>query len=205
MIFRHLLKKSHWAWSEKEINALGYEPFIQPKDEIGSFVFHENHLSKIPIDNKSLDAVLFNHSLAHVFDLAEVSNWVCAKLKKRGWIIIRTPNPSSFQNKIFRSRWQGRDVERMLYWFSPLSLQNHWKKYNCSIKKIDYTFQWLHPPTLTLSLFPKLDPLASWNHAPPFLKPLLWSIVTLMSAPFAKWESFFNRSSVYTAYLQYEI
>ena len=64
------------------------------------------------------DAVLFNHSLEHVYDPISTMQEVRRILKPGGLVYIIIPNAGSFEARVFGKWWVGWDVPRHLFHFN---------------------------------------------------------------------------------------
>ena len=69
------------------------------------------------------DCITMWHTLEHMQDISTMVSQIYRILKPGGILIIVVPNNSSFQSKIFKSKWLHLDVPRHLYHLDVSSLQ----------------------------------------------------------------------------------
>lgn len=93
-------------------------------------------LDKYP-DNY-FDAIRLYHVIEHLDDPSFCLSLIRKKLKKRGELIMGTPNMESWVSKIFKSCWYNLDSPRHLFVFSPLTLRKLTEKNGFSVKKIEF-------------------------------------------------------------------
>ncbi len=70
----------------------------------------------------SFDFITMFHVLEHLTDPAGALAYAGGLLKPGGSLILQVPNVSSFQSRLFRTRWYGLDVPRHIINFAPRSL-----------------------------------------------------------------------------------
>jgi len=70
----------------------------------------------------SFNAITMNHVLEHFVDPVEELRTCKTLLKKRGKLVIATPNAKSLGQKIFGADWRGYDIPRHMFIFSQDSL-----------------------------------------------------------------------------------
>ncbi len=73
--------------------------------------------------SEAFDAVILNHVLEHVPDVAQTLREVRRVLKNRGWLLVRVPNSSSFDAKVFGRDWFAWEIPRHLSHFEPQTLR----------------------------------------------------------------------------------
>ena len=93
-------------------------------------------LAKYP-DNY-FDAVRLYHVIEHLDDPALCLRLIRKKLKRKGELIIGTPNMESIVSKLFKSHWYNLDSPRHFFLFSPATLAQLVEKEGFRIKKIEF-------------------------------------------------------------------
>lgn len=151
------------------------------------------------------DMVVAYNVLEHLHRPAEVIREVKRVLKKDGFFVVQIPNVDSLQFRFFKKRWSAFDVPRDLYYFNLETVSLLFQKEGMKPEHVDYSNNWMHPPTLVLTLFPFLDPRRIWkggNRIKNMAKRLTWAFFTLILSPFCVLENFLKRSAVFTLYLK---
>lgn len=150
------------------------------------------------------DLVTLYNVLEHTHDPSRVCTEIHRILKDDGFLIIQVPNKDSLQYKLFRSRWAAFDVPRDLYYFGTETLKSLLGRVGFTVTKMDHFMNWWHPPTLVISLFPKLDPLMAWRKenrgGSPFFQRLAWGLATLMAGPVTQFENWIGKGAIITSY-----
>jgi SAM-dependent methyltransferase len=150
------------------------------------------------------DVITLYHVLEHTHDPSGVCREICRVLKEDGHLVIQVPNPDSWQYRIFRERWAAFDVPRDLYYFNPKTLKALLEKAGLDVVKIDHFMNWWHPPTLVISLFPRLDPQKAWEKEgvgrTTLLDRILWILCTVTAGPLTQLESLMGRGAIVTYY-----
>lgn len=140
------------------------------------------------LPDRFFDLVTLYNVLEHTHDPSRVCNEIHRILKDDGFLIIQVPNKDSLQYKLFRNRWAAFDVPRDLYYFGAETLKSLLGRVGFTVTKMDHFMNWWHPPTLVISLFPKLDPLMAWRKkgkgGTPFFQRIAWGLATLVAGPF---------------------
>jgi SAM-dependent methyltransferase len=80
-------------------------------------------LSSVELDGVVVDAVIFQHSLEHVFDPAVDMERVVRLLSPGGRVLISVPNYGSPQRRLFGGYWFNLDVPRHRYHYTAKSLE----------------------------------------------------------------------------------
>lgn len=93
-------------------------------------------LAKYP-DNY-FDAIRLYHVIEHLDDPALCLRLIRKKLKKKGELIMGTPNMESTISKLFKSYWYNLDSPRHFFLFSPNTLGQLVEKEGFIIKKIEF-------------------------------------------------------------------
>lgn len=152
------------------------------------------------------DIITLHNVIEHVPNPQDIIKECYRILKKNGFLVMQTPNINCFQFKFLKNRWTVIDPPRHLYYFSDLILKKELEKNKFKVTKIDYFFNWWHPPTIVISLFPNLDPQMSWleekNKGNPVLKRLFWIFWTLTLPVFTFFESLFKKGAIITFYAE---
>jgi SAM-dependent methyltransferase len=150
------------------------------------------------------DIVTLYNVLEHTHDPIKVCQEVQRILKEDGFLIVQVPDKNSLQYKLFKKRWAAFDVPRDLYYFGIETLISMLEKVGLTVSKVDHFMNWWHPPTLVISLFPKLDPQRAWRKESGGGNPLFqrgaWTLCTLLAAPFTKLESWIGNGAIVTFY-----
>ncbi|HMP31478.1 MAG TPA: class I SAM-dependent methyltransferase [Saprospiraceae bacterium] len=79
------------------------------------------------------DVISLWHVLEHLHDLDGYLSKIKQILDPNGILIIAVPNPTCYEAKNYREYWDGYDVPRHLYHFSPTSIDFLASKYNFTI------------------------------------------------------------------------
>lgn len=168
----------------------------------------EGDLFSAHFQDKFFDLITLYHVLEHTHDPMKVCQELHRILKRGGFLIIEVPNKDCFQFKFFRGRWAAFDVPRHLYYFGIQTLRSLLERVGFKIVKIDHFMNWLHPPTLVLSLFPSLDPQRAWGEEEkgrnPVFQRMAWIVSTFLSIPFTQFESWMGRGAIVTFYAMKE-
>ncbi|MHC4544009.1 MAG: class I SAM-dependent methyltransferase [Planctomycetota bacterium] len=150
------------------------------------------------------DIITLNNVLEHTHNPQKITGELYRILKEDGIVAIQVPNIDCIQFKLFKKRWAAVDVPRDMYYFNVRLLKKILTKENFVITNVDHFNNWWHPPTIVISLFPKLDPQRAWaeeeKRGNPVLKRLLWIFWTLVLPPFTFFESLIKRGAIVTVY-----
>lgn len=173
------------------------------KDFFGLNVIKKDLLeANLPDD--FFDIITMYNVIEHVPNPGDIIKESYRILKKNGFLVIQTPNISCLQFIFLKNKWTVIDPPRHLYYFSDLILKKELEKNKFKITKIDHFFNWWHPPTIVISLFPSLDPQISWlqekNRGNPIVKRLCWIFWTLTLPIITFFESFFKKGAIITIY-----
>jgi ubiquinone/menaquinone biosynthesis C-methylase UbiE len=93
-------------------------------------------LAKYP-DNY-FDAIRLYHVIEHLGDPGLCLRLIRKKLKRKGELIMGTPNMESIVSKLFKSHWYNLDSPRHFFLFSPGTLGQLVEKEGFRIKKIEF-------------------------------------------------------------------
>jgi SAM-dependent methyltransferase len=150
------------------------------------------------------DLVMLYNVLEHTHNPTAICEEVRRILRENGFLIIQVPNKDSLQSKIFGKRWAAFDVPRDLYYFNIKTLRDLLEKIGYRVFKADDFMNWWHPPTLVISLFPKLDPQKAWGResqgGSSVFQRVAWGLSTLLAGPFTQLESLLRRGAIVTHY-----
>ncbi|MBI2430654.1 MAG: class I SAM-dependent methyltransferase [Candidatus Levybacteria bacterium] len=84
------------------------------------------------------DAIRLYHVIEHLDDPALCLRLIRKKLKRKGELIMGTPNMESMISKLFKSYWYNLDSPRHFFLFSPATLGKLVEKEGFRIKKIEF-------------------------------------------------------------------
>lgn len=130
----------------KEANEAGYEAMGIEISEVavstgrrrlrvnilcGDFITH-------PFDDRSFDVVTLWHTFEHLADPRTALEKIRTVLRPQGLLVIGVPNLSSFQARLFKSRWYHLDVPRHLFHYSPVSLVRLVEEHGFCVSRIDH-------------------------------------------------------------------
>jgi SAM-dependent methyltransferase len=165
---------------------------------------HKGDLLSAHFPDRFFDTVTLYHVLEHTPDPLEVCREIHRILREDGLVVVQVPNKESLQQKIFGKRWAAFDLPRDLYYFGVGTLNALLGKAGFRILKMDHFMNWIHPPTLVLSLFPELDPQKSWEREARGRNTILhraaWGLCTVMASPVTQLESALKRGAIVTCY-----
>ncbi len=165
----------------------------------------EGDLFRANYPDDFFNIVTLYNVLEHVHRPVELLWEIKRILKNRGFLVIGVPNTDSLQFKIFKQRWAAFDVPRDIYYFSSGLLEKILRLVGFEVVGINHFFHWFHPPTLTLTLLPGLDPQLNWKKESSgvlsIASRISWTLLTFMVIPFFTFfESIIKKSALITAY-----
>lgn len=108
--FLQLLKEKGWNCDGVEINPQ-MAKYARERFELAVFT---GTLENALFPSNSFDVVTLWDVLEHVNNPREILGEIRRVLRPGGWLIIRVPNPTSFEARIFGSYWAGWDTPRHL-------------------------------------------------------------------------------------------
>lgn len=108
------MKKAGWEVAGTEINS---------NLELTNGLIIKEHLEDFS-NCLPFDCITMWHTLEHMRDINSTLGQINNILKPNGKLIIAVPNSSSFQAKIFRSKWLHLDVPRHLFHFNIAALHS---------------------------------------------------------------------------------
>lgn len=85
------------------------------------------------IKSESVEVISLWHSLEKVSDLETLFNELKRILKPNGLIIIAASNPTSFDATYFKEHWEGYNVPRNMYHFSPKDMDTLFRKHEMKV------------------------------------------------------------------------
>jgi 2-polyprenyl-3-methyl-5-hydroxy-6-metoxy-1,4-benzoquinol methylase len=85
------------------------------------------------VSDTSYNIITLWHVLEHLHNIHGYLNKIKNILEKDGVLMIAVPNPECFEAEYYREYWDGYDVPRHLYHFSPLTLEFIASQYNFKI------------------------------------------------------------------------
>jgi len=109
---------------ENNIQAEG----IEPDEHARSVAKNINKLDVFSLEdmntitNDKYDVITLWHVLEHVYNLHEQIDYFHKWLKPNGKLIIAVPNIESYDAKKYQQHWDGLDVPRHIYHFSPKNI-----------------------------------------------------------------------------------
>ena len=77
------------------------------------------------------------HVMEHLYDLEKVINRLDELLEDDGHLVVALPNYKALEVSVYKKYWNGWDVPRHLWHFSPESLTQLFKKHNFKLKKMN--------------------------------------------------------------------
>lgn len=77
-----------------------------------------------PIPHKTMDLVILQHVIEHVFNPVEIMHKIYGSLKTGGKVIGELPNFDSWDASIFGKYWGGGHAPRHIWFFTPTTLKN---------------------------------------------------------------------------------
>lgn len=97
---------------------------------------HRGTLADHPWQEKTFEAITFQHSLEHVVDPVEALEQARRLLAPGGVMAIAVPNWSSWQRRLFRNRWFVLDLPRHQQHFSPRALTHLAGKLGLEVEEV---------------------------------------------------------------------
>lgn len=147
----------------------------------------------------SFDTISFFHLLEHVLDPLAFLRKVHTALKPGGKILMRVPNRSSWQARIFGKAWKGWEQPRHLTMWNPECLRLALSE--AGFAKVQLSTWALRdgPPCLSSSLFPSGEPTWQQIHKKPSaLKTVVYLGVTWACTPLELLSVLFGAGSMIT-------
>ncbi len=86
--------------------------------------------------NEKFDLISLWHVMEHLYDLDNVVKRLDELLNPKGHLIIALPNYNALEVKIYKKFWNGWDVPRHLWHFSPESLTNLFNRHDFEISQM---------------------------------------------------------------------
>lgn len=129
-----LLKNLGWETYGLDIDSRSVE--IARERGIHTRLGTYKELSEYP--DHYFDAIRLYHVIEHIDDPSLCLSLIHKKLKKRGELLIGTPNVESVIAGLFKQYWYNLDTPRHLFLFSPETLGRLLKKNNFYIKKVEF-------------------------------------------------------------------
>ena len=129
-----LLKGLGWETHGIEIDSRSVE--IARERGIHTRLGTYKELSEYP--DHYFDAIRLYHVIEHIDDPSLCLSLIHKKLKKRGELLIGTPNVESVIAGLFKQYWYNLDTPRHLFLFSPQTLGKLLNKNNFILKKVEF-------------------------------------------------------------------
>lgn len=114
---------------------------IEPAAEVRKQALVQYNLQSFPVEalstlNKKYDVITLWHVLEHIHDLHNMINILKNLLEDNGKLVIAVPNYTCLDATIYKNYWDGYDVPRHLYHFSPQAMQQLMQQHQLNIEKI---------------------------------------------------------------------
>ena len=122
--FIHTMNSLGWEFEGVEISPLA----VNVCREAGLKVFHGD-IEAASFEDNTFDLVSARHVIEHVPNPKHFVGEIARILKKRGRLVIRTPNNQALGRKWFGTYWYANDVPRHLVLFRPANLRMLTKRY----------------------------------------------------------------------------
>ncbi len=155
----------------KQARAAGFEAWgLESADRAVEIARREGNRWILAGDETSLDVddeadrydvVTLFHVLEHVTDPFKYLRKLQKLLGKPGHLVVQVPNRSSWQARLFGSRWYGLDCPRHLCNFSAYSLLYLLGRAGFRIQRTRHFSLRDNAPAMVASLFPGLEPVSS--------------------------------------------
>lgn len=100
-----------------------------------SSTIYQGMLESVDFGTKKFDAILSFHVLEHVPNPLEHLQYVSTIVKPDGYLILATPNSSSWDRRIFKKRWTGYTITHINL-FSRCSIELCFKKAGWRITQV---------------------------------------------------------------------
>lgn len=126
-VFMDLFKFAKWNTSGVSLKQLQETNPINNTDEEGS----SGGLKEIA--SESIEVISLWHSLEKVTDIDSLLNELKRVLKPNGLIIIAASNPTSFDADYYKEFWDGYNVPRNVYHFSPRDMDALFRKHEMKV------------------------------------------------------------------------
>lgn len=104
------------------------------------------------------DALTLFHLLEHVTDPHALLSKCRKALRQGGKLLIRIPNPRSWQAKLFGKRWKGWELPRHVVLFHPHLIRNLLHEHGFTVRKLSTWSLRDGPPAAASSLYPDGEP-----------------------------------------------
>ncbi len=159
-------------------------------------------LEKARFKPESFDAVTMWHVIEHVLDSYAVVKEARRVLKRRGVLVVGTPNFDSIQSTLFGKNWAHLDVPRHLHFFTSASLRKMLEENGFHVvRESTYSREhgaWGFARSLlnALGFGRGASELVSGRGAKSFSWRLPKALLMAFSEVFARAEAFFGRGAV---------
>lgn len=97
---------------------------------------YQGDFEAVDIPNNSVDVIIMNHLLEHVYNPKDTLNKAYEVLKPGGTILGQLPNIDSWDAALFGKYWGGGHAPRHIYHFTPITLDRCLKETGFSDIKI---------------------------------------------------------------------
>lgn len=114
---------------------------IEPAADVRTAALKQYGLQALPTEallnmKEKFDAITLWHVLEHIHDLHNTIQRLSQLLDVHGKMFIAVPNYTCLDAAIYKNYWDGYDVPRHLYHFSPQAMQQLAHKHNLVIEAI---------------------------------------------------------------------
>ena len=134
-IYLYNLKKHGWKVYGVEMSQRAVA-FAQKKLKLKNV--RHGTIENIRYPDEYFDVITMNHVIEHLFEPKKALEEINRILKKKGLLIITTPNINSFNFKLFREFWFPLETPRHLNIFNSLTMKRLMLGAGFIIKKISY-------------------------------------------------------------------
>lgn len=114
---------------------------IEPAAAVRTAALKQYGLQSLPKEalfdmKEKFDIITLWHVLEHIHDLHDTMNSLVQLVNSNGRILIAVPNYTCLDATIYKNYWDGYDVPRHLYHFSPKAMQQIAQQHQLIVEKI---------------------------------------------------------------------
>jgi len=194
-------------FKKKGFNVYGIEPSGAANYGREKFDLHilQGRLPNPQLPANHFDIITLYNVFEHLHNPRESLSEMRRLLNDKGFLVIQVPNIDSPQFSLFKRNWAAFDVPRDLYYFNLTTISTLLASEGFEMVTVDYANNWFHPPTIVLSLLPRLDPRMIWRDEKKhtlFFKRALWFFFTLLLSPFCIGERLMKKSAIFTIHFK---
>jgi 2-polyprenyl-3-methyl-5-hydroxy-6-metoxy-1,4-benzoquinol methylase len=114
------------------------ENAVKTASEVHGLDVFQGTISDAPYEHGFFDVITAWSYIEHVNDPFSVLQKICTLLKPQGYLLLKTPNASSFNARVFKEKWYHLDCPRHLFLFSPKTLTAMLNKAAFEVQGIEY-------------------------------------------------------------------